>query len=263
MATRKATAMKEQAIASKARVQRARMGGLAKGVSRSTSAVTILGGERVSELWQRLRAARAYAEMSQQALADMIGVTRSGVSFWESDNELTRTWPSVSQVTAYAAITRVPVQWLVDDSQDHTQLEAFMKAYERHHDGAAAIHYAKQAARFWQSVRVGCEKVPGVLERLDKRIEAHGAEFTIAMMEGGTMVHFAATDGTDPVQQVAREVSHMLMLEKAMARRLEKTLLFYATDSLSPACKKFASALGVTLRVVSDASSAARLLART
>lgn len=71
-----------------------------------------------SEFYQRLKAARSHANFSQAALADLCGVSRGTVSLWESQQSNTRTEPGMSRLKLIAAITGVPIWWLVDDTVD-------------------------------------------------------------------------------------------------------------------------------------------------
>lgn len=70
-----------------------------------------------SELWQRLRAARRYADVTQGAIAKKLDLERSAVSQWEAVRPENRTHPSVAQLAVVSEMTGVPMWWLSDDDQ--------------------------------------------------------------------------------------------------------------------------------------------------
>ena len=72
----------------------------------------------VTELWQRLRQARRVADMTQQDLADKVGVSRGAVALWEAAEPEHRTKPTTEHVVKIASVTRVPLEWLLNDASD-------------------------------------------------------------------------------------------------------------------------------------------------
>ena len=71
-----------------------------------------------SQLWQRLRAARKFADLTQANLAAACGITRSGYAFFEAGDPNSRTRPNTDQIMAIAKLTKVPIEWLLNDSVD-------------------------------------------------------------------------------------------------------------------------------------------------
>lgn len=71
-----------------------------------------------SQLWQRLRAARKYADLTQAQLAAVCGITRSGYAFFETSDSNARTRPHVDQIMAISKLTKVPVEWLLNDASE-------------------------------------------------------------------------------------------------------------------------------------------------
>ena len=55
-------------------------------------------GGMPSELWQRLRAAREHAKLTQQQIADACGVSREAVSQWEAKDPAKRKTPGVPRL---------------------------------------------------------------------------------------------------------------------------------------------------------------------
>lgn len=72
----------------------------------------------ISELWQRLRQARRFADMTQADLAKRCGVTRGAVALWESAESEHRTKPSIDHIQVIAEACRVPLDWLLNDASD-------------------------------------------------------------------------------------------------------------------------------------------------
>ena len=71
-----------------------------------------------SELWQRIKAARKSADISQTDIAKQMGCTRAAVSLWEQSNAAVRTNPSLAQLKKLAEITGAPITWLVSDNSE-------------------------------------------------------------------------------------------------------------------------------------------------
>lgn len=71
-----------------------------------------------SELWQRLRQARKYADLTQQDLADACSVTRGAVALWEAAEPEHRTKPTTDHLITVSKVTGVPLEWLLNDTSD-------------------------------------------------------------------------------------------------------------------------------------------------
>lgn len=69
-----------------------------------------------SELWQRIRCARHYANMTQQQLAAALVVSREAVSQWESADPAKRTNPTVKNLRKIALVTNCPIEWISETS---------------------------------------------------------------------------------------------------------------------------------------------------
>ena len=71
-----------------------------------------------SELWQRLRQARRFADLTQADLATRCGVSRGAVALWEASEPEHRTRPTTDHIVAIAKICGVPLEWLLNDTSD-------------------------------------------------------------------------------------------------------------------------------------------------
>jgi transcriptional regulator with XRE-family HTH domain len=68
-----------------------------------------------TEMWQRLRAARRAAGLTQKQLAQALGLTRAGYAWMESARPEGRVSPMVRQLRTIAEKTKVPLEMLVSD----------------------------------------------------------------------------------------------------------------------------------------------------
>lgn len=64
---------------------------------------------------KKIFTARKRAHLTQQQVADHLGISRSAISKWESDNPSQRTAPERDQLVRFAELVRVPVGFLMDD----------------------------------------------------------------------------------------------------------------------------------------------------
>lgn len=71
-----------------------------------------------SGMWQRIRAARNWAKLSQQVVADACGVSRAAVALWESEDADKRTAPRHENIKAISRLTGAPIGWLFDDEAE-------------------------------------------------------------------------------------------------------------------------------------------------
>ena len=72
----------------------------------------------MSELWQRLRQARRFADQTQLQMAQCCGVSRAAVALWESAEYEHRTKPTTEHLVQIAKCTSVPLEWLLNDASD-------------------------------------------------------------------------------------------------------------------------------------------------
>lgn len=69
-----------------------------------------------TQLWQRLRQARRYADLTQADLAGKCGVSRGAVALWEAEEPEHRTKPTTDHLLAISSATGVPLEWLLNDA---------------------------------------------------------------------------------------------------------------------------------------------------
>lgn len=71
-----------------------------------------------SELWQRLRAARDFADLKQSDVSKVCNVSRPAISQWESKDPTKRTTPSIEQLKVISKLSKVPIAFFLDDNAD-------------------------------------------------------------------------------------------------------------------------------------------------
>lgn len=71
-----------------------------------------------TQLWQRLRQARRYADLTQAQLATLCGVSRGAVALWEAEEPEHRTKPTTDHLIEMAKATSVPLEWLMNDASE-------------------------------------------------------------------------------------------------------------------------------------------------
>lgn len=192
---------------------------------------------KVSELHERLAAARKFAGLSQQAVGDrMVPVrTRGTIAMWESPNDAIRTTPSAEQVMAFAQVCGVPAEMLVDDTVTPTEIELLPR------DGSAVRsrtlrqrldHRTDADVRgraFWSNVQYeAIERKPELRHCFDVAIEAAGVAIRVPFLHRRAMAFFYAIQGEDRATFLEREIPAVLFAEAAYGRKMDKHLLVLA-----------------------------------
>ncbi len=76
----------------------------------------------MSELWQRIRQARKFADLTQLDLSKACGVSRGAVAQWESAELEHRTKPTTDHLISISKATKVPLEWLMNDASDPNEV---------------------------------------------------------------------------------------------------------------------------------------------
>ena len=160
-----------------------------------------------TQLWQRLRQARRYADLTQAQLAAMCGVSRGAVALWEAEEPEHRTKPTTDHLIAMAKATGVPLEWLMNDASELDALwrlggefgDAQRQSPPR--DVLPDLHQDGHLFLFAQTP----EQISTKLEQA--RAAGPGAKVHLILVGASATVHMAATpaDALSAVVRVLRE----------------------------------------------------------
>lgn len=239
------------------------------GQASSTKARMPKGRGAKSELHQRIRAARMYANKTQDAIAEALvpAISRAAVAYWEAVDPEKRSLPSPTQLMQVAKMCRVPIEWLMDDSQSVDGLYAYMQEQERRLSAGTqpldARHEAGQRA-FWSAVE---HTVLGENIKLSGRfnvpVRQGGVELVAGFWNGKTLAGFVNVR-SDWKHDVARECGQLLLVEKLIGRPHAKALIVFVQAELPEQreAAEYGRALDIDVRTVSTVEQAARVLLR-
>ena len=124
---------------------------------------------------------RRKAGLSQEALAEELGVSRQAVSKWETGDAV----PEISKLLSLAKTFDVTTDWLLSEEEPEEE-NAGVNYFQETADWNGTEDTTTDAERFEQAADDWMERVPGVLGRLVKKfgwiagvyIAAGGAGFT-------------------------------------------------------------------------------------
>lgn len=216
-------------------------------------------------MWQRLRAARAYADLTQEDVGKALSPPRSrtAVAFWESATADLRTAPLGEQLMQYARICKVPVEWLLDDTQAPDSLYTYMQR----RSGAVPVanpaeREQRRAKAFWSAVEYQTLHVcPELADQFHVPLTSAGVEVEAGFLCGQALCGFI-NESIDWQRHLVRETSRLLVLERMLGRPHQKHLLMYAPDGLADeeSAVEFAAGLDVKLQLVDNVLVAANIL---
>lgn len=237
-----------------------------------------------SELWQRLRAARAYADKTQLDVAKILGVSRAAVALHESRDPSIRTRPTAEQVMAISKITGVPAEFLMSDlvAPDDVWKYADRPApsqpasttYSQPQIDSPAnmiLPTVTQPDRltkgFWSAVEFAVIQSNEALASCFARdIDAAGLHLTADFIKNKTLVAFtglpSSTSQSD-LRQFAMQVAGAILLqERAMHKPMAKHVLIYSRvpTALPEMATSAANAFGIDCRVVNTVDEASSFL---
>lgn len=101
---------------------------------------------RKSEMWQRIKAARKRAGLTQADVAAHFDIDRTAITQWEARSSSRRTRPDIARLEEFAHLTRTPVWWLLSDEVD--VLEPWPDLIEKP-DGASQERKGPFVRAFW------------------------------------------------------------------------------------------------------------------
>lgn len=216
-----------------------------------------------SELWQRIRAARAYGKKTAEQVAVACGVTRPAVSLWESRMPENRSQPSTQHLVEIARLCGVSPQYLLDDSATTEDIYTYgtvESIRSPRPEMGVAERQARAGRAFWSAVRFQIiSERPEMEDCFDVPVVVAGVPMTIDFLCGDNLVYFGqptvSNDG------LAREVGHLLVLERAAGHPYRKHLFRWSATP-NATVPRLDKVFEVDLRSFTDVPEAARTLQR-
>lgn len=187
---------------------------------------------RRSELWQRLRSARNFAEKTQGDVAKDLGLTRPAISLWESRNPGNRTQPSGEQLIQLAKYFGVPPGFLVDDTVDAEAVSEYVDLSASNFSDTRELTLAVEqgdrvSKAFWASVEYTTLMARPGLANAFRAPVSSAVEIEAPFMSGSNLAGFTSEGSDDPSRLLLSGVSALLLLERAMGRKTTKHLLIW------------------------------------
>lgn len=226
-----------------------------------------------SQLWERLRAARRFADMTQAQLAAACGVTRSAYAFMESKDPNARTRPSAEQVMAIAKLTRVPVEWLLNDAVDAGDVwkigvvaggaiqptAAHAPAQQDHPLRRAGDGPERLARLFWNSVEFQVVTAdPDRTSAFDVALMGPPFTLRVRFLHGRSIACFSSKCDPDTLSFF---MGRLLLHERAVAKVYDKHLIVWCPEAHGNGAFEVADKVfGVKIRQVQTAEEAAAYL---
>lgn len=215
-----------------------------------------------SELWQRLREVRKFADKTQADMAKIANITRSGYAFWENSDPEQRTLPNVDQATAICKATGVPVSWLLDDSSDINDLwrgEFKSKATvtsEPEPPVCATSDRAQQ--RFWAAVEYAVTAAdPARDAAFGHEVRAGAVQMVLDYLHNGQAAVFSRSSSDEDLTRV---IGYLLTAARA-AKLTGLHILVNAEEPPSPGLVESARRfLGVSIHHATTPDQAAAVL---
>lgn len=135
---------------------------------------------------------RRKAGLSQEALAEVLGVSRQAVSKWETGDAV----PEISKLLSLAKTFEVTTDWLLSEEEPEEE-NASTNYYQEEVNWGAGEKTISSAERFEQAADDWMERVPGILGKMVRKfgwiagvyIAAGGAGFTMLGLIAKAMVN--------------------------------------------------------------------------
>lgn len=209
-----------------------------------------------SEMWERLRAARRGANLTQMQIAKRLGITRAGYAFHETAHADSRTMPNVEQIKIIASMVGVPPEVLMNDALDVTDVIRMQVGG----DQAAPPTLAKPEGLLMGAVRFAVSAIdPARLEGFSPELFLGPLDLGIGYMMGRTCA--VVLEEPSPTQALDG-VGRLVLAEKVLGRPLNKLLVVWSRGQadLSDLANAAVTATGVLVRAVTTPDEAARAL---
>ena len=228
----------------------------------------VMTTNKKSELWQRLRSARSFAEKTQGDIAKALKVSRPTVTLWESKDGSNRTNPSAQQVMAFARECGVPAEFMMDENADIDDVYSYAAPATTDFGALtgkpkADEAAARQARAFWSAVefKVVSDR-PSYAEHFEVLADAAHMRVRADFLHNRSIAEFAAPLGREDAEVLMDATAKLLVAERALGRQMTKyVLLFTKTGNFNIDGRQiFEKTFGVQVKAFSDIDKAAEFL---
>ncbi len=184
----------------------------------------------MSELWQRLRAIRKYADLRQSDVATACGISRAAVAQWEASEAEKRTKPGIKEIQILAKLSGVPVEWILNDAAKTEEVWEVAKLAKKVSPPVTAQpepaplladHERRFAAAFVQAIQFSLmQQRPDMAEGFNRKIGEGNHAVTTDYAHGNLLVEIVAKPG-----DLVTPCGNLLMAERALGGSLRKVVL--------------------------------------
>lgn len=184
-----------------------------------------------SQLWQRIRAARKFADLRQQDIAGPCGVGRSTVALWESKMEENRTKPDLDQLKTLAKLTSLPLDFFINDNADPDDVWKIGAQHKPAQIGPP-VSQDKMLESFIRAVEFEVmQHRPDLAQGFSAAVGSGLARIRADFFYGKQLIVFRIdSQGMDHAA-----LANLLLLEKAAGRPLDKTIISWVREGSTQA----------------------------
>jgi transcriptional regulator with XRE-family HTH domain len=220
--------------------------------------------EQKSELWQRIRAARAHAELTQSVVAKAMGLSRPAVTLWESTDPRLRTRPTAQQMSQLAILCKVAPHWLMDDASDASHVIPYDMAHAPVEPTPDLVR--ARAIAFWHAVRYAViSEAPELAPAFEYRVPGAAGELIAPFFHNGHLIAFSYDGGERTPQEqddmLYRQVADLLLAERMLGVTCHLTIAMWTrTGRYTSAVAQELGKLGFAFQAVNEIERAAAIV---
>jgi transcriptional regulator with XRE-family HTH domain len=219
--------------------------------------------QQKSELWQRIRAARAHADLTQSVVAKSMGLTRPAVSLWESTDPKIRTRPTAQQMMQLALLCKVAPAWLMEDGSDVKHVIPYNSPAAM---PAPTDPVRAKATAFWHAVRYAViSEAPELATAFEYRVPGAVGELVAPFFHNKHLIAFSYDEGgRTPKEQddmLYLQAADLLMVERMLGVKCHLTIAVWTrTGRYESALAQELARRGFAFHAVNDIERAAAIV---
>lgn len=207
-----------------------------------------------SELWQRLRTARKFADLRQEDISKVCKVTRSAVAQWEAKEVEKRTTPSIDQVRAIAKLCKLPVEWMLNDSANTDDVWEIGKLHTPANIPVATLFEPGKRldSAFEKAIEFELlQRKPELAEGFNRIIPLANTAIRPDFWYGKTLIELKTSE-----HGILDACAQLLLVEKAVGGKCKKAVLVYGPADQN-LLASYGAAFGIDVLTVTSPTDAA------